>query len=135
MLDSFIHGVSGDGSWYDEELGESDGFGWHALIINLSVEDLERGMKGIPSFANESMNDAEKEFLTENPSLIMREDSQGFVSVTYYAHASDAKKAWARIEKRFEEAEREAEENEEEEDEETCPNCGLYFHACECGNE
>lgn len=49
----------------------------------------------------EPLNDDEREQLTSCAGVIIREDSQGFVYVTYYDTKPELEKAWEEIEKEY----------------------------------
>jgi hypothetical protein len=102
VLDSYVYSVSLDGGC-DAETGDAQYLGWYGIMRN-----------GRTIFRDhdpflEPLNDEEKEQLTSSAGVILREDSQGFVYVTYYATDAELDAAWAQIEK-----EQEQEESEEE---------------------
>ena len=55
----------------------------------------------------ETLNPAEQEKLTSSAGVILREDSQGFVYVTYYETDEALETAWAQIADEFQEEEEE----------------------------
>ena len=101
ILDSYVYSVSLDGGC-DEEAGDVSACGeWYGIMRN-----------GRTIFRDhdpflETLNADEQETLTSSAGVILREDSQGFVSVTYYEtdHALEA--AWSQIADSFPEDESE----------------------------
>jgi hypothetical protein len=74
ILDAYVYGVSLDGGC-DDELS---GYGWYGLMRH-----------GRTIFKDhdpllESLNEAEQDQLTSAAGVILHEDLQGFVYVTYY---------------------------------------------------
>jgi len=91
ILDSYVYSVSLDGGC-DEEQGSVDEFGeWYGLMRN-----------GRTIFRDhdpmlDTLNSAEQEHLTSSAGVILREDSQGFVYVTYYGTDESLEAAWSAI--------------------------------------
>ena len=88
VLDSYVYSVSLDGGC-DEE--SSDGGEWSGVMRN-----------GRTIFRDhdpllETLNTAEQEKLTSSAGVILREDSSGFVYVTYYDTADSLELAWSQI--------------------------------------
>jgi len=99
ILDSYVYSVSLDGGC-DEEEGSVDEHGeWYGIMRN-----------GRTIFRDhdpllETLNSAEQEKLTSSVGVILREDSQGFVYVTYYAADEALEVAWSQISDHFREEE------------------------------
>jgi hypothetical protein len=91
MLDSYVYSVSLDGGC-DEESGDvSESGEWFGIMRN-----------GRTIFRDhdpmlETLNTAEQDKLTSAAGVILREDSQGFVSVDYYQTADSLELAWSQI--------------------------------------
>ena len=99
ILDAYVYDVSLDGGC-DEELGESDSFGWYGL------------MRADKSFAGDVRREAERNqdqdltegewlLLTGTAGVILSEDSQGFVSVEYFDTQAELETAWMELEKAY----------------------------------
>jgi hypothetical protein len=91
ILDSYVYGVSLDGGCDEESGGVSECGEWYGLMRN-----------GRTIFRDhdpllETLNLTEQEKLTLCAGLILREDSQGFVSVTYYETDDSLESAWSQI--------------------------------------
>jgi hypothetical protein len=91
ILDSYVYSVSLDGGC-DEEAGDSSEGCWYGLMRN-----------GRTIFRDhdpmlESLNDDEREKLTSCAGVILSEDSQGFVYVTYYNTTAELDAAWRQVE-------------------------------------
>lgn len=94
ILDQYVYTVSLDGG-ADEEESYGDGGGWYGLMRN-----------GRTIFRDhdpllETLNADEQELLTSSAGVILQEDSNGFVYVTYYADADELESAWAEIQADF----------------------------------
>jgi hypothetical protein len=72
MLDAYVYEVSLDGT--DEECGDALTIGWYGLINGPIPYD--------PATANLTIEEAEE--LSKAVGAIIHEDTQGFVTVTYY---------------------------------------------------
>lgn len=84
MMDSFVYGLSLDGC--DEETGSVEEDGWYGLL---------RGWT-IPSDAD--LTKDERAVFASHVGAIICEDSQGFVTVDYYATPEELNEAWNAIE-------------------------------------
>lgn len=85
IMDAWVFGQSLEGG-PDDEVGESDTTGWYGY------------MKGpFTPEAGADVNADERAFLKRQKAAILSENSQGFVSVSYYTAAGEAKKAWDAI--------------------------------------
>jgi hypothetical protein len=96
ILDSYVYSVSLDGGC-DAETGDSSTTGWYGLMRH-----------GRTIFRDhdpmlETLNEAEREKLTTCAGVILFEDSNGFVSITYYDTEEKLDAVWAQIEKENEE--------------------------------
>ncbi len=93
ILDAYVYSVSLDGGC-DEECGSVDEYGaWFGLMKN-----------GRTIFRDhdpmlESLNEAEQAQLTSSAGVIIREDSQGFVTVRYFDNMQALETAWQEIER------------------------------------
>lgn len=92
ILDSYVYSVSLDGGC-DMECGESDAMGWYGMMRH-----------GHTIFRDhdpmlETLNTEEQDKLTSCAGVILSEQSQGFVYVTYYDSIPELDAAWAEIEK------------------------------------
>lgn len=90
ILDSYVYSVSLDGGC-DEEESLGDGNGWYGIMRN-----------GRTIFRDhdpmlEPLNEAEQKQLTSSAGVIVYEDSQGFVYVTYYDKDEALELAWSQI--------------------------------------
>jgi len=95
-LDSDIYELSLEGG-PDEELGDAQDFGWYGLMSDgQSIVDDLRGL-GV------ELDDEGYEFLKDKAGCILNEDSQGFVTVTYYDTTKELEKAWQDLEDEAEE--------------------------------
>lgn len=92
ILDEYVYSVSLDGG-PDEELGSvSENGTWYGLMRNGSTIFRDHD----PML--ETLNEAEQELLTSCAGVIIEEDSQGFVGVTYYDTEAEMDAAWRQIE-------------------------------------
>lgn len=90
ILDQYVYTVSLDGG-ADEEESSGNGDGWYGIMRH-----------GYTIFRDhdpmlESLNEDEQEQLTSSAGVILREDSQGFVYVTYYDTKEELEADWAEI--------------------------------------
>jgi hypothetical protein len=95
VLDSYVYSVSLDGGCDEEEGSVSECGEWYGIMRN-----------GRTIFRDhdpmlETLNTAEQEQLTSSAGVILREDLQGFVSVTYYDTDEALELAWSQIVDRF----------------------------------
>lgn len=107
ILDSYVYSVSLDGNT-EEEIGESDCGGWYGIMRNGSTIFRDHD----PLL--ETLNEDEQKQLTECAGVIMREDSQGFVYVTYYDDKVRLERDWIQIELSHSEKEYEDEDGEDD---------------------
>lgn len=82
----FLTKYASEAGFYDEELGDVEGFGWYGKIDNLEV-------KGKGPFYG-----------------IISENNQGFVSGVWYKTQEEMQEAWTGIEEAYEEFAGEEEE-------------------------
>ena len=83
-VEEFVYEKVMDG-WSSEELGESESFGHYDLVLF-----------GKPVTVKQDTGD------WSFVAAIMKEDSQGFISVDYFDTDKEAKDAWSQIEKEYE---------------------------------
>jgi hypothetical protein len=107
MVDSFLWGATMDGG-ADEELGESEGFGWYGLMVGDILKDAERGA----AENGDALTEEERDELRGTKAVILSENSQGFVGVDYYDNEDDAREAWKKLEDEYADFEGEADEDE-----------------------
>ena len=94
ILDQYVYSVSLDGG-ADEEESYGNGEGWYGLMRN-----------GRTIFRDhdpmlETLTPEEQELLTGSAGVILSEDSQGFVYVSYYNDAETLEAKWAEIVAQF----------------------------------
>lgn len=95
ILDSYVYSVSLDGGCDEEEGSVSECGEWYGIMRN-----------GRTIFRDhdpmlETLTPEEQEQLTSSAGVILREDSNGFVSVTYYDTADSLELAWSQIADEF----------------------------------
>jgi hypothetical protein len=95
ILDSYVYSVSLDGGCDEEEGGVSECGEWYGIMRN-----------GRTIFRDhdpllETLNTSEQNRLTSSAGVILREDSQGFVFVSYYDTDESLEAAWSQIADRF----------------------------------
>lgn len=91
ILDSYVWSVSLDGGC-DDETGDVAEIGvWYGLMRNGSTIFRDHD----PHL--ESLNDEEREKLTSCAGVIVFEDSNGFVGVTYYTTDEELDAAWQEV--------------------------------------
>jgi hypothetical protein len=100
VLDSYVYSVSLDGGCDDQESNSDAGI-WYGIMRN-----------GRTIFRDhdpllETLTPEEQEKLTSSAGVILREDSNGFVYVDYYATKEDLETAWSAVVKDFAEYEEE----------------------------
>jgi hypothetical protein len=91
ILDSYVYSVSLEGGCDEEEGSVSECGEWYGIMRN-----------GRTIFRDhdpllETLNTAEQERLTSSAGVILREDSQGFVTVDYYDPDESLELAWSQI--------------------------------------
>jgi hypothetical protein len=98
ILDSYVYEVSLQGGC-DDDMGsvQEDGV-WYGLMKNghTIFQDHDPGM--------EKLNEDERKKLSECAGVIIREDSNGFVHVSYYETSADLDTAWRDVEAALAEA-------------------------------
>ena len=97
IVDSYVYAVSLDDGC-DDEVGESDSFGWYGLMRHGSTIFRDHDPMCEP------LNDAERDLLTESAGVILSEDSQGFVAVEYFDTTEELDAAWSQIVAEYEQA-------------------------------
>lgn len=88
ILDSYVYSVSLDGGCDDETGDVAESGLWCGMMRNGHTIFRDHD----PSL--ESLNDDEREKLTSCAGVILHEDSNGFVSVSYYATDEELDAAW-----------------------------------------
>jgi hypothetical protein len=127
VLDSYVYSVSLDGGC-DEEEGDSDAGIWYGLMRNGRTI-----FKDHDPFL-ETLNSAEQEQLMSCAGVILYQDSNGFVGVTYYDTNKELNTAWADVVSEF------AEPDEDEPNTISCDQCemssinGVACHETGCPN-
>jgi hypothetical protein len=128
ILDSYVYSVSLDGGCDEEEGSVSESGAWYGIMRN-----------GRTIFRDhdpmlETLNAAEQEKLTSSAGVILYEDSNGFVYVSYYATDDELNAEWAKVVAEF------AEPEEEDENRVSCDQCqmlsinGVPCHETGCPN-
>lgn len=95
ILDSYVYSVSLDGGC-DMEAGSVQDMGWYGLMRGGSTI-----FRDHDPFL-ETLNEDEQEILTSCAGVIISEDSQGFVGVTYYDTDDELTAAWNEVEAEYE---------------------------------
>lgn len=95
ILDSYVYSVSLDGGCDEEEGSVSECGAWCGIMRN------GRAIFRDHDPLLETLNTTEQEKLTSSAGVILREDSQGFVFVTYYDTDESLQAAWSQIADRF----------------------------------
>ena len=103
ILDSYVYALNLDG-WEEESLGESEGFGYYGRLL-LGQEAVDYVLKELKGAFKPTLTAEEKKVLSDSAGAIVSENDQGFVGVTYYKNKKVLDKAWARLEKDYEEFE------------------------------
>lgn len=81
----------------DEDLGDSETFGWYGLLRDgesILAQLLESGAE---------VTEEEAENLRTSAGVILHEDSQGFVDVDYYDTEDELEEAWSDLEDEYSE--------------------------------
>lgn len=97
ILDQYVYSVSLYGG-ADEEESYGDGSGWYGLMRH------GRSIFRDHDPMLETLNVDEQELLTSSAGVILYEDSNGFVYVTYYDTDSQLDAAWAKVQQEFQDA-------------------------------
>lgn len=97
--DEYVWQVSLDSGGCDEELSMGEGMGWAGLFRNgrTVFKDHDPGL--------EELNEAERALIQGAAIIILREDEQGFASVSYYEDEEEGVEAWEEVEAEFLEVE------------------------------
>lgn len=102
-LDSWIHKLSQEQNATDEEVGgEDDPQGWYGLMPNVDpadVEDMASDEDGMQP------TDSELDKVEDAAGVIVHEDANGRVTITYYEDPDSLEDAWDAISERFEDEE------------------------------
>jgi hypothetical protein len=107
ILDSYVYSVSLDGGCDEEQGSVSECGAWYGIMRN-----------GFTIFRDhdpmlETLNTAEQDQLTSSAGVILREDSNGFVSVDYYDTDESLETAWSQIVDEFHSGDGSEDEQEE----------------------
>jgi hypothetical protein len=95
VLDSYVYSVSLDGGCDEEEGSVSECGEWYGIMrIGRTIFRGHDPLLG-------TLNTAEQEKLTSSAGVILREDSNGFVYVDYYATKEELETAWSDVVKDF----------------------------------
>lgn len=100
VIDEYLHRVSLNGS--DEELGESEDFGWYGLF-KVEKGDLAQDIAEVMEEDKEKLTKEEESFLRNVVGAIICENSQGFVDVTWFTNKRTRDEAWKKLEEDYEE--------------------------------
>lgn len=84
----------------DQELGESDGFGWYGLVSGFLLPDARELAASDNVDSDEFESDAEEYDWPLN--AIISEDSQGFIRMETYKNNRDAMREWHKLEQDYE---------------------------------
>lgn len=116
ILDSFVYSMSLDGG-ADEEIGESESFGWYGLLRGpFTDEDVDRLNEIAAEQKDDPLTDEEEEMLLGSKGgAIMSEVSTGLVHIEYFDTEKGAKDAWEEVAAEYEKFEEEAEGEGEDE--------------------
>jgi hypothetical protein len=88
IIDTYV-----DSGSYDEDIGESDTTGFYGLLRGISVDEIWKEAKA----DGEELTKEEVEFLESQAGAIIYEDSQGFITVSYYDDESELNESWNQI--------------------------------------
>lgn len=89
ILDSMVYDSSLDGC--DEELGDSETFGWYGLIRGQVVADETKA----------ELTTEERALVFASVGAIVDSNSQGFVGVQYFESDAELEAAWAALEAEY----------------------------------
>jgi predicted nucleic acid-binding OB-fold protein len=116
IVDSYVHALDSEG-WGDEEIGDVQDFGWYGLMGPAEAGFLLEP-DAVPRIAREEKDELtleERKELRDVIGVIIEENDQGFVGVTYFTSKTKLKKAWEKLAADAEEFYQEQEEAEAEE--------------------
>jgi len=107
VVDEYVWQVSLDSGGCDEEVSHPDGMGWAGLFRNgrTVFQDNDPNL--------EKLTEMERELVQTAAIIILQEDSQGFVTITYHTDEAEGEEEWSQIEADFPE---DGEEEYEDED-------------------
>ena len=107
VVDQYVWQVSLDSGGCDEEVSHPDGMGWAGLFRNgrTVFQDNDPNL--------EKLTEMERELVQTAAIIILQEDSQGFVTITYHTDEAEGEEEWSQIEADFPE---DGEEEYEDED-------------------
>lgn len=89
IVDSYVHAISMDGA--DDDVSFGEGEGWAGLMRWKKPGELLQAVEEIAKSEKDTLTAEEKEVLQDILGIIMSEDSQGFVNVSYFTAAETKK--------------------------------------------
>jgi hypothetical protein len=116
IVDSYVHALDTEG-WGDEEIGDVQDFGWYGKMGPAEPGFL-LGSDAVPRIAKEEKDEItmeERKELRDVIGVIIEENDQGFVGISYFTSKAKLKKAWDKIAADAEEFYEQQEEAEAEE--------------------
>ena len=96
-IDEVIYSLSVEG--INEEIGEAEDFGWHGLLKNVTAEEIEDAAKALEI----ELDDDDRELIEKSAGMIVSEDPQGLIRVTYYPTEKKLGEDWAELQAQAEE--------------------------------
>lgn len=105
IVDSYVHALSMEG-WGDEEIGDVQDFGNYVIIASdpesssVSSPGFLLDRDAVPRIAREEKDELTREEIRELEGVIgviIHEDDQGFVGITYFEFRNKLWKAWEQI--------------------------------------
>lgn len=116
VVDSYVYGAIGDVA-PDEEVGDSQDFGWYGMLRfkpGELLELVEEMLDGQGAYERQSgrtrdkgpsdeLTDEEADLLDYSVGVIMTEDSQGFVHIDYYEDETELAADWKKLQAEAEE--------------------------------
>ena len=108
VVDQYVWQVSLDSGGCDEEVSHPDGMGWAGLFRNgrTVFQDNDPNL--------EKLTEMERELVQTAAIIILQEDSQGFVTITYHTDEAEGEEEWSQIEADFPEDGEEGEYEDED---------------------
>jgi hypothetical protein len=97
-LDSYLYELSLDGC--DDELGDAQELGWYGTLLfgPTTVSEVQQ----VASEHHDALNVAEIEALKDSFGVLLREGSEGFVSVMFFRNKRDMDSAWQDVMEEYE---------------------------------
>lgn len=109
-VDGYVHGIGLDGA--SAEGGDSGTVGYYWSVA-LGPKAL-RQIHDEAAAQGDRLTTEEENLIADSAGAIVREDSRGFVSVTYYDDQRDLDKAWEEVEEEIYGSDEEDEEDEDD---------------------